>query len=482
MTEDHVPTGDPADLTATELLTAFRAGTLSPVEACEAVLARIDAVNPVLNAYNLVDGEQALAEAAESERRWRRGAPVGVLDGVPVSIKDVLLTSGRPTLRGSLAVDPDQQWTEDSPAVARLREQGAVRVGKTTTPELAWKGVTDSPLTGVTRNPWDPALTPGGSSGGAAAAVAAGMAPLAVGTDGGGSVRIPASFTGTFTLKPTAGLVPHYPASAFGSLAITGPITRSVADAALMLDVISGPDGRDWSSLPLPATPFADATTDIAGLRIAFSPTLGFPVHVDDEVAAAVAEAVEVFASLGAHVEQVDPGITDPVEAFHVLWNSGAAKAVAALPAERRGDMDPGLVEICEQGARLSALDYLDAMNTRMELGQRMARFHHDHDLLLTPTMPIPAFEAGREVPAGWPGSRWTSWTPFTYPFNMTQQPAASVPCGFTSAGLPIGLQVVGPRHADALILAACQAFEQARPWRHRRPSLLGVASAPGPR
>lgn len=477
MTEDHVATGDPADLTATELLTAFRAGTLSPVEACQAVLDRIDAVNPVLNAYNLVDGDQALADAAGSERRWQRDEPVGLLDGVPVSIKDVLLTSGRPTLRGSLAIDPDQEWTEDSPAVARLREHGAVRVGKTTTPELAWKGVTDSPLTGITRNPWNPALTPGGSSGGAAAAVAAGMAPLAVGTDGGGSVRIPAGFTGTFTLKPTTGLVPYYPASAFGTLAVVGPITRSVADAALMLDVMSGPDGRDWSALPSPATPFVNAAADIAGLRIAFSPTLGFPVHVDDEVAAAVAEAAEVFVSLGARVEQVNPGITDPVEAFHVLWNAGAAKAVAALPAGRRGDMDPGLVEICEQGARLSALDYLDAMDTRMELGRRMASFHRHHDLLLTPTLPIPAFEAGREVPADRPGSRWTSWTPFTYPFNMTQQPAASVPCGFTSAGLPIGLQVVGPRHADALVLAACQAFERARPWRHRRPAPLGSRS-----
>jgi aspartyl-tRNA(Asn)/glutamyl-tRNA(Gln) amidotransferase subunit A len=482
MTDTTTPSGDPADLTATELLAAFRAGTLSPVEACSAVLARIEQVDPVLNAYLLVDGERALADAAESERRWLRGEPVGLLDGVPVSIKDVLLTKGLPTRRGSLAAEPDQPWDEDSPCAARLREHGAVRVGKTTTPELAWKAVTDSPLTGVTRNPWCPALTPGGSSGGAAAAVAAGMAPLAVGTDGGGSVRIPASFTGTFTLKPTAGLVPHFPASAFGSLAVTGPITRSVADAALLLDVITGPDDRDWSSLPPPTRPFAaPVRTDVTGLRVAFSPSLGLPPSlVDGEVAAAVAAAAAVFESLGAHVDLIDPPFADPVEAFHVLWFSGAAKVVAALPESRPQDRDPGLAQICGQGARLSALDYLAAMTTRMELGRRMARLHREHDLLLTPTVPVPAFDAGREVPVGWPQQRWTSWTPFTYPFNMTQQPAASVPCGFTSTGLPIGLQVVGARHADALVLAACRVFEQARPWRHRRPDLSGaVRSGP---
>lgn len=467
-------TDSPADLTATELLALYRTGDLSPVEACEAVLARIEDVNPTLNAYLLVDADGARLRAAESTARWAQGMPAGALDGVPVSIKDVLLTRGWPTLRGSRAIDPDQPWPEDSPVVGRVREQGAVIMGKTTTPELAWKAVTDSPLTGITRNPWDPERTPGGSSGGAAAAVAAGMAPLALGTDGGGSVRIPAAFTGTVTIKPTYGLVPHYPASAFGTLAHTGPMTRTVADAALLLDVIAGPDYRDWSALPQQALRFSDLhRDDLTGLRVAYSATLGFADAariLDPEVTSAVAGAAKIFESLGAHVTAVDPPITDPVEEFHVLWFAGAAATVAGLP--RTDELDPGLAEIADTGARLSAVDYLRANALRAAMGIAMGKFHETYDLLLTPTVPIPAFAAGLEVPEGWPAPRWTSWTPFTYPFNMTQQPAASVPCGFTSAGLPIGLQVVGPRHSDALVLAACNAFEQAQPWSRRRAGL----------
>lgn len=465
---------NPADLTATDLLAAYRSGELSPTEACDAVLARIDERNPELNAYLLVDADRARKLAEESTQRWRRGEPRGLVDGVPVSVKDVLYTEGWPTLRGSRAIDPNQPWREDSPSVARLLEHGAVPVGKTTTPELAWKAVTDSALSGVTRNPWDPARTPGGSSGGAAAAVAAGMAPLALGTDGGGSVRIPAAFTSTVTLKPTYGLVPHYPASAFGTLAHTGPITKSVADAALMLDVITGPDHRDWSALPSPTSVFRDARRDdLTGVRVAYSPTLGFADAariLHPEVAAAVEAAARTFEELGAHVEQVDPPISDPVEEFHVLWFAGAAASVAALPEHGRDGIESGLAEIAAEGSTLSAVDWLRANNKRMELGLAMGRFHLDHDLLLTPTVPIPPFAADREVPDGWSRPRWTSWTPFTYPFNMTQQPAASVPCGFTGDGLPIGLQVVGPRHSDALVMTACHAYEQARLTRSDQP------------
>jgi aspartyl-tRNA(Asn)/glutamyl-tRNA(Gln) amidotransferase subunit A len=470
---------NPADLTATDLVAAYRSGELSPTEACEAVLARIDDLNPALNAFLLVDGDRARKLAEESTARWRRGEPCGLVDGVPVSIKDVLYTEGWPTLRGSRAIDPDQPWRENSPAVARLLEHGAVPVGKTTTPELAWKAVTDSPLTGITRNPWDRERTPGGSSGGAAAAVATGMAPLALGTDGGGSVRIPAAFTSTVTLKPTYGLVPHFPASAFGTLAHTGPITNTVADAALMLDVITEPDHRDWSALPSPTSPFRGVGRhDLTGVRVAYSPTLGFADAariLDPEVAAAVEAAARAFEELGAHVEQVDPPIADPVEEFHVLWFTGAAASVAALPEHRRDGIDPGLVEIAAQGSTVSAVDWLRANNKRMELGLAMGRFHLDHDLLLTPTVPIPPFTAGKEVPDGWTRTRWTSWTPFTYPFNMTQQPAASVPCGFTEGGLPIGLQVVGPRHADSLVMAACHVYEQLRLTRSdQRPKFSG--------
>jgi aspartyl-tRNA(Asn)/glutamyl-tRNA(Gln) amidotransferase subunit A len=464
-------TADPAvsELLATELLAAYRCGELSPVEATEAALQRIERHDPQVNAFCLVDAESALASAKASAERWHRGEPAGALDGVPISIKDILLTRGWPTLRGSRTVDPAGPWDVDGPHVARVREQGAVLLGKTTTPELGWKGVTDNPLTGVTRNPWDPTRTAGGSSGGSAAAVLLGMGPLSLGTDGGGSVRIPAGFTGTTALKPTYGRVPHYPPSPFGTLAHVGPMTRSAADAALLLDVVSGADPRDPWALAPNGSAVAALDAGVAGLRVAVSPTLGY-VDVHPEVAAAFAAAVRVFTDLGAEVEEADPGFTDPVEAFETLWFTGAAKSIEGTGPRQRAQMDPGLVAIGERGARASALDYLAAMAVRNDLGTRMGEFHTRHDLLLTPTLPIPAFEAGVEVPAGWPRERWTSWTPFTYPFNMTQQPAASVPCGFAGPGLPVGLQIVGPRHDDHTVLAAAHAFQQATDWHTRRP------------
>jgi aspartyl-tRNA(Asn)/glutamyl-tRNA(Gln) amidotransferase subunit A len=464
------PSTDVADWSATQLLVAYARRELSPVEATQAVLDRIESADAHVNAFCLVDAERALADARAAEARYADGATLGPVDGVPTSIKDLFLTKGWPTLRGSRAIDPDQSWDEDAPAVARLRGSGAVLVGKTTTPELGWKGVTDSPLTGVTGNPWDPTRTAGGSSGGAAAAVALGMAPLAMGTDGGGSVRIPGSFSGTVAIKPTYGRVPHYPASPYGTLAHAGPMTMTVADTALMLDVLSGFDSRDWSAMPPPTLSYVETLgAGVRGTTIAYSPDLGY-VDVDGEVAALVKDAVEVLGRLGARVEEADPGFTDPVESFHVLWFSGAAQTVRDFTPEQLDALDPGLRSVCEQGARFTALDYLQAMQERMSLGIRMGAFHERYDLLVTPTMPIPPFEAGREVPPGWQAERWTSWAQFSYPFNMTQQPAATVPCGFTSAGLPVGLQIIGPRHADHRVLAAAKAYEDATDWSSRRP------------
>ncbi len=463
---------DPADLSAVELLAAYRARELSPVDVTAAVLARIAALNGRVNAFCLVDDDAAMEAARASEQRWTRGDPTGLLDGVPVSIKDLLLTRGWPTLRGSRTIDPAGPWDVDAPAVARVREQGGVIVGKTTTPELGWKGVTDSALTGVTANPWDPARTAGGSSGGSAAGVALGLAPLSLGTDGGGSVRIPAGFCGVTTIKPTWGRVPLYPASPFGVLSHVGPITRTAADAALLLDVVSGADARDPWALAAAPSAVSGLGSPVAGLRVAVSSTLGY-VDVDPGVAAAFESAVDVVAALGTKVEEVDPGFADPLTAFETLWFAGAAASLAPLGAVARAQMDPGLVDIAEQGARTGAVDYLRALAVRNELGVRMGDFHSRYDLLLTPTLPIPAFAAGVEVPDGWPRRRWTSWTPFTYPFNMTQQPAASVPCGFAS-GLPVGLQIIGPRHGDARVLAMAHAFQQATDWHSRRPPLLG--------
>ncbi|WP_329350740.1 amidase [Streptomyces sp. NBC_01261] len=448
------------ELTAVELLDGYRRREFSPVEATRATLDRAEEIQPAVNAFVRLDAEGALARAAESAERWQREEPAGLLDGVPVTVKDILLQRGAPTLRGSRTIAEQGGWDEDAPSVARLREHGAVFIGKTTTPEFGWKGVTDSPLSGITRNPHDPSRTAGGSSGGSAAAVALGAGPLSLGTDGGGSVRIPASFCGIFGLKPTYGRVPLYPASAFGTLSHVGPMTRDAADAALLLDVIGVPDARDWSGLDRPPTSFTEGLADgIQGLRIAYSPSLGGQVAVRPAVAAAVRRGVERLAALGAYVEETDPDFSDPVDAFHTLWFSGAARVTQKLAPRQRELLDPGLREICATGAGFSALDYLAAVDARMELGRRMGLFHERYDLLVTPTLPITAFEAGVEVPKGSGYRRWTGWTPFTYPFNLTQQPAATVPVGNDGDGLPVGLQIVGARHRDDLVLRAAHAL-----------------------
>ncbi|MEU9476788.1 amidase [Streptomyces sp. NPDC048191] len=448
------------DLTAVQLLDGYRKGEFSPVEATAQALERARRVQPEVNAFVRLTEEDALARARESEERWRRGEPEGLLDGVPVTVKDILLLRGHPTLRGSRTIPEEGSWEEDAPSVARLREHGAVFLGKTTTPEFGWKGVTDSPLSGITRNPHDPSRTAGGSSGGSAAAVALGAGPLSLGTDGGGSIRIPAAFCGVFGLKPTYGRVPLYPASAFGTLSHAGPMTRDAADAALLLDVIGVPDARDWSGLPAAPGPFTEGLkAGVRGLRVAYSPSLGGQVAVQPAVAAAVRRTVARLADLGAYVEETDPDFSDPVEAFHTLWFSGAARLTERFSPRKRQLMDPGLREICVQGARYSALDYLAAVDVRMDLGRRMGRFHERYDLLVTPTLPVTAFEAGVEAPRGGAHRRWTGWTPFTYPFNLTQQPAATVPVGTDADGLPVGTQLVAARHRDDLVLRAAHAL-----------------------
>jgi len=457
---------------AADLVAAYRAGKLSPVEVTQALLKRIAAINPKVNAYNLVDEDSALRDAKASEVRWKAGKPLGPIDGVPASIKDIILTKGWPTLRGSKTVDPKQDWNEDAPVTARLREAGCVILGKTTSPEFGWKGVTDSPLTGITRNPWNTDLTPGGSSGGASAQVAAGLGQLAVGTDGGGSIRIPAGFTGIAGLKPSFGRVPAAPLSPFGTVAHLGPMTKTVRDAALMLREMAKPDARDWFALPYDGRDYtANLGEGVKGLKIAYSPTLGF-AKVDPEILAAVDVAAKQFAALGATVEQVDPGFADPLEIFHIHWFLGAYNATMALSPEKFAMLDPGLQKTVEAGAKITTRQYLQAQNERGKLGVQMRQFHETYDLLLTPSLAVLPFTAGRVAPESMGDAYWTQWTPFTYPFNLTQQPGLSIPCGFSKSGLPISLQLVGPMHGDALVLRAGAAYEAVTDWHKARPKL----------
>ncbi|BBK42968.1 amidase [Allostella vacuolata] len=447
-------------LSATELLAAYRSRHLSPVEVTRAVLGQIERLDPAINGFCGVWADEALAAARESEARWARGEPAGRLDGVPVSLKDLMLVEGKPTGRGSLTSDPNDLATADAPSIARLRKARSIFLGRTTTPEFGWQGCGDSPLTGITRNPWNLDRNPGGSSSGAATAVATGMGCLALGSDGGGSIRMPAGFCGIYGLKANYGRVPAYPASAYGTLSHVGPMTRTVDDAALMLAVMAGPDSRDWQSLPAPTEDYAEATGGgVAGWRIAYSPDLGY-AKVDPEIAALVRKAARRFEELGAIVEEVSPGFADPIELFRIHWYVGAANLMRSFSPEKQALMDPGLREIAEAGARYSLMDYMQAMGEREALGQHMKRFHETYRLLLTPTLPLPAFEAGEEWPVGSGMTRWFDWTPFSFPFNLTRQPAATIPCGVTAAGLPAGLQIVGALYDEASVLRASRAYE----------------------
>jgi aspartyl-tRNA(Asn)/glutamyl-tRNA(Gln) amidotransferase subunit A len=456
---------DLADCSAIELLQLYRSRQASPVEATRAVLARIDKFNPKLNAFCHLAPDEALASARASEARWRSGHPCGVLDGVPTSIKDLILTRGWPTLRGSRTVDPHQPWDVDAPASARLREAGAVLLGKTTTPEFGCKGETNSPLTGISRNPWDPSKTPGGSSGGTAAAVASGMGPISVGTDGAGSVRIPAAFCGNFGLKPSFGRVPAYPLSPMGTVAHLGPHTMSVRDAALMMNVLKQPDARDWTSLPPDDSDYlAHLDRGIHGLKVAYSPALGFATGIHPEVAAAVQDAVLQLQALGAIVEQVDPGIDDPLDISIGLWFAGAWAIWNSLSAEQQALADPDFAAEAEQGSKYGVLDLHRLTLARGALGSHMRQFMQGYDLLVTPAVAVPAFDARPPASVPMTPRSMLGWTPFSYPFNLTQQPACTIPCGLTQAGLPIGLQIVGPMFGDALVLRAARAYETLRP------------------
>ena len=455
---------DPSDWTVDSLVSAYAAGSTSPVEVVLATLERIGAVDPVVNAFVWVDEDLALEQARASEARWRAGEQLGALDGVPTTIKDLLPFHGHPTLKGSRHTDPSQLPTEEAPTVLRLREAGAVIVGATTTPEFGWKGGGDSPLTGITRNPWDTSRTTGGSSAGAGAAAASGMGVLHVGTDGGGSVRMPAAFCGIVGLKPTHAIVPIHPAAVSGMLSHVGPMARTVRDAAHLMSAIARPDSRDvYPSLRDDRSWIDEIEDGVSGLRIAYAPRFA-RADVDPRIAAAVVDAVAVLASLGAEVDVVEPPGPDVRDAFLTLWDAALGRALRGTSDEQLAMSDPGLVATMRRRESITADAFLDADAVRGALTAQFSALLSTYDLLVSPQLPVLAFPVGQDVADPTTQEHWVDWTPFTYPINMTRHPAASVPVGLSDTGLPMAMQIVGRHFDDRLVLRAARAYEQVRP------------------
>ena len=458
-------------MTASDLAGALAKKKVSPVEVVDAVLGRIEKLRH-LNAYVTLDADGARRAARAAERAvGKKGARLGLLHGVPFSVKDLVITKGIRTTFGT-PLYRDNVPTEDAPMVERLKAAGAILIGKTNTPTFGWIGITDNLLFGVTRNPWNVDCTPGGSSGGAGAALAAGLAPLAIGTDGGGSIRKPSSFTGTFGLKASYARIPTYPPSGAWSLSHIGPMTRTVKDAALLMNVCAGPDERDQYSLPAARVDYVKALRgSLKGLRVAYSDTLGFAPAVDPEVRDATAKAAKVFRDFGCRVDHADPAWPSPYECWRTLFLGGIAARLAPY-LDRRAEIDSGLLPIVDEVLAAPPTKYVQAWFDRLAWWQHARAFFEKYDLLLTPTVAVPAFKIGIPYPteiAGVPVGREAS-SAFTFPFNMTGQPAASVPCGFTKAGLPVGLQIVGRRFDDVTVLRASAAYENAQPWWRTRP------------
>ncbi len=454
---------DLTQASAAELSALYRSKAASPVEALSAVLARAERVNPRINALTLVDAEAAMAAARESEARWSRGEPRSPLDGTPVSIKELVRTKGWPHTMASLLTDKTPA-AEDAPAVARLREAGAVIYAQNTSPEYGFKGVTDSPLHGVTRNPWNLDLTPGGSSGGSGAAVAAGLGPLAVGTDGGGSVRIPSAFCGLVGLKATYGRVPAWPSSMHGDLANVGPMTRTTLDCALMLNAMSKPDPRDPFAAAPDATDYA-AKLDggVKGLKVALVMKFG-DVFLDPEVEALVVAAAKTLEGLGAHVEP----IASPTEAadvgrtFVAHWFSALQRLLQLYPADKHALFDPGLLQNARVGEQYTVQTLVDAMAARREMSTAWNLVFTRYDLVISPTLNVLPFAVGQAFPTGPDGKPNPAWSN-TALFNLTRHPALSRPAGLSASGLPAGLQIAAAHYRDDLVLRASAALEAAQ-------------------
>lgn len=452
---------DLATLSAAALVEGYARGAFSPREVARASLERIARHEPALNAMVLVDEAGAEHAAAESERRWLAGRPLGPLDGVPATVKDLVDLAGFPTRRGSHVTDP-APVSQDAPAVVGLKSAGAVILGKTTTTEFGWKSPGDCPLNGVTRNPWNTAMTPGGSSSGAGTACAAGYAPLHIGTDAGGSIRIPAAWCGIVGLKPSFGRVPQWPLGAFATVAAAGPMTRSVADAGLMLGAMARFDWRDPFALPDPEPGWPGCIEpDVAGLRVAVVRRLGFAPPADGSAWAAVERAAAALDERGAIVEEADPDLPDTRAVFVQVWSNALARLVDSLPEEKRALLDPGLAALAQRAPPISAREYLAVQAATIETAHGMARFHRRFDAVLCPAVPQAALPVDGPLVAP-EEDLWQRWAPWTFAFNLSRQPAVTVPTGLGTDGLPRAVQVAAPLYADALALRVAAAIEAA--------------------
>ena len=454
---------NPALMSAEELLGLYARRSLSPVETLQAVSERVARLNPGLNAFAVMN-PHALEQAGASETRWKAGRPIGPLDGVPATVKDLIDLAGLPTRRGSRLTDASPV-RDDAPLVLGLKAAGAVIIGKTTTTEFGWKSPGDCPLHGITRNPWNTRHTPGGSSSGAGAAAAACFGPLHVGTDAGGSIRIPAAWSGVVGLKPTFGRVPQWPLGAFAPVAVAGPMTRTVRDAALMLSVLARHDLRDPYALPDDPRDWCRGIEGgVAGLRVAVLRRPGFDAPVDWEGIAAIEQAASILTNAGAEVEEADPGLPDMRDLFSRIWGVALTRLVHGYPEARRHMLDRGLLEVAAANAGATAEDMIEYEAQRLIAANAMAEFHQRHDLVLCPTVPNPPplADAPTENPVE---ALWSQWAPWTCAFNLTRQPAISVPMGFTASGLPRSVQLAAAMYRDDLVLLAARALELAQPF-----------------
>lgn len=455
------------ELSAAELLGLYRARKLSPVEATDAVLARVDALEPKLNAMFIVDADGARRQAKASEARWFGGEPHGLIDGVPITIKDNILTRGMPAPVGTAAAIVDQSWDVDAPPTARIKEHNAVILGKTTMPDFGMLASGVSSLHGITRNPWNLARNTAGSSSGAGAAVAAGYGPLALGTDIGGSVRLPAAYCGIFAHKPSLGRVPIYPPF-LGR--VTGPMTRTVEDAALLMNVLTEPDRRDYMSLPhQPVDYLGQLNGDLRGLRFGLLLDIGSGTRTTAEVRAAVEAAASRIEAAGGIVEPAGPIVDQAMmDGLNRFFQGRAWTDISVMPPERQARVHPFIAAWARHGETMTAADAFRALAQIFRLREAAVAAMEHFDYLLTPTSPIPAYAAEEAAPGDNP-DRPFEHICFTAPFNQSEQPAASINCGFTSDGMPIGLQIVGERFDDLGVLRVARAFERLRgdlrPW-----------------